>query len=92
MKVKDLIAKLGEYNPEAEMGVIVHNQREEFTLSYGGRTDGEGTTKETTTGVGIYVDRLNQGERDGIECDGWNPQELELANVTGELRENGTER
>lgn len=67
MKVKDLIKKLKEYNPEAETSVIVHNREEQFSMIYGG--GGEGETENNCKRVGFCVDRLCQSEE---ECSGRN--------------------
>ena len=56
MKLKDLMKQLCGYNQEADVSVIVHNKREEFSLSCGG---GDGCTKENCSSVGFYVDNLN---------------------------------
>jgi len=55
MKLVDLINKLQEYNANAEVGVIVHNFREEFSITFGGS---EGDTKATCNNINFYVDRL----------------------------------
>ena len=60
MKVKDLIEKLQEYNPNAETGIIVHNYKEEFSITFGGGSEGE--LKQDTKEVDFYVDRLCQSE------------------------------
>ncbi|HDY66225.1 MAG TPA: hypothetical protein ENH85_00385 [Candidatus Scalindua sp.] len=60
MNVEQLIAKLHNYNPKAEVNVIVHNQIEDFTISFGGGSEGE--TKETCKEVSFYVDRLCQSD------------------------------
>ena len=62
MKVSQLIKKLEEYNPDAEVDVIAMNRRQEFTITYG---DGEGCTKEICSHVSFYVDKLNQSEAAG---------------------------
>jgi len=62
MKVKELIKSLLDYNMDADVDVIANNTRQEFTLTYGGHTDGEGTPKAKTSAVGIYVDALCQNE------------------------------
>ena len=62
LRVKDVIKRLRNFNPEAEVGVIVHNKVEDFTISWGGDMDREGTSKSQTTGVHFYVDRLCQNE------------------------------
>ena len=57
--VKDVIEALSEYNPHAEVTVIVHNRDEHFSIGFG---SAEGATKATAEGVAFYVDRLNQNE------------------------------
>jgi len=41
MKVAELIEKLNEHNQEAEVTVIVHNKKEDFSLVWGGGYEGE---------------------------------------------------
>jgi hypothetical protein len=65
MKVKELIKRLADFNPEAEVDVIANNHPHEFSICWGGHLDSEGTTKLNTTGVSIYVDDLNQSESAG---------------------------
>lgn len=60
MKNKELIAKLLDYNMDAEIKVIAHCKEEDFTLSYGGA---EGETKKDCESVNIYVDRLCTNEK-----------------------------
>ena len=55
MIVKELITKLLDYNMNAEISVVAHCRKEEFTLSYG---SSEGATKENCDTVSLYVDRL----------------------------------
>ena len=62
MKVRDLLTKLEQFNPEADVVVVAHSMLEEFSLSWGGDLDGEGAEKINTTRVSIYVDRLCQSE------------------------------
>ena len=62
MKVKDLIEKLKEYNPEAEICVIVRNRNEQFSITYG---TSEGGTKSNCAQVSFYIDRLCQNEKEG---------------------------
>ena len=61
MKVRELIEKLQEMNPEAPVLVIVHNRAEQFSLTWGG---GECCPKERASDVGFYVDRLCQHEQE----------------------------
>jgi hypothetical protein len=71
-KLKDLIEQLRQYNQEAEVSVIAHNQREDFSLVFG---SSEGVTKETCENVSFYVDKLNgddeeyEEERDFTDFD-----------------------
>lgn len=67
MKVKELISKLKELNPNAETSVIVHNKDEQYSLTWGGGC--EGTTKKKSPEVNFYVDRLNQSERESKEVE-----------------------
>ena len=60
MKVKDLIRELLDYNMDAEIFVVVHCRKEEFTITYGGSQD---CTKQNTDSIGIYVDRLCTNEQ-----------------------------
>ena len=62
MKVKEFIKELETYNQEAEVDVIAHNQSCGFSICFGGLNDGEGTPKENTSCVSVYVDSLNSGE------------------------------
>jgi len=62
MKVRELIKQLETYNQEAEVDVIAHNQRCDFTIAYGSFGEGEGVTKNNTTSVSVYVDSLNNNE------------------------------
>lgn len=64
MRIRELIEKLGEYNPEARVDVVVHNMSEEFSIAFGGM---EGDTKETTESVSFYVDRLCNSEQEAGE-------------------------
>jgi hypothetical protein len=59
MKVKELIEKLNRFNPEAETSVIVNNQPELYSITFGGP---EGSTKENCEDVNFYVDHLCSNE------------------------------
>jgi hypothetical protein len=59
MTVQDLITKLLDYNMNADISVISHCKKEDFTLSYGGA---EGETKRNCESVSLYVDRLCTNE------------------------------
>lgn len=61
MTVRDLLAKLREYNPDAEVMVVAHCQSYPFTLAWGGRAEGD--TKEKCCEVSFYVDALCADER-----------------------------
>jgi len=54
-KVRELINQLGDYNQDAEVDIIVHNRKENFSLSFG---SGEGCTKKNCSSVSFYIDRL----------------------------------
>lgn len=61
MTVRELITELLEYNLDAEIKLDLFQnfgKLEDFSLSYGGPGEGEGTTPKTTELVSI--DRLNQ--------------------------------
>lgn len=60
MLVKEVIEKLKEYNPEAEMTVIAHNKDFKFTFAFGG--GGEGVEKDNAETVSLYVDELCSNE------------------------------
>lgn len=64
MKVSKLIEELKQYNPEAEVDVIVHNQSEDFSLTWGGGCEGE--EKFDSKEVSFYVDRLCGSERESV--------------------------
>lgn len=55
MKNIELIRKLLEYNMDAEVDVVVHCKKYDFSISYGGP---EGETKEETKKISFYVDEL----------------------------------
>lgn len=59
MTVKDLIERLEEYNPDAEIRVVAHCLPHDFSLAYG---SSEGVTKETAESVSLYVDSLCTNE------------------------------
>ena len=65
MKVQEARDKLKDFNPDAEMGVIVHNKMEQFTLTWGG--GGEGETKSNCKEVNFYIDRLCQSENKEVK-------------------------
>jgi hypothetical protein len=65
MKLKDLIVQLQQYNQEADVSVIAHNQREDFSLAF------EGVSKEACKNVSFYVDRLNDEEDEDEEYESW---------------------
>lgn len=64
MRVKELIDKLQEFNPEAEVFLVAHDADQEFSICWGGN-DGEGITRQHTSSVSFYVDELCQSERAG---------------------------
>jgi len=59
MKLRILLEQLRQYNQEADVSVVAHNQCEDFSLVFG---NSEGVTKETCKTVSFYVDRLNTNE------------------------------
>lgn len=62
MKVKEVIQKLKEYNPEADFCIVVNGFDKNYEICFGGS---EGTTKETCSDVDFMVDTLcEQKERD----------------------------
>ena len=60
MKVKDLIADLSEYNPEAEINVVAHCRDFKFSLSYG---SSEMCNKKNCETVSVYADELCTTEK-----------------------------
>lgn len=60
MKVRELIEKLKEFNQEAEVDVIAHNRKYDFSLCWGGS---EGCSKQNTDEASFYVDALCVGEK-----------------------------
>lgn len=64
MKVKQLIKKLQQYNPNARIAVVAHNTVYEFTICFG---CSEGVKKANCEEVDLFVDELcksdNKGER-----------------------------
>ena len=59
MKIKELRDILKEYNQEAEVDVIAHNKKQEFSLCWGG---GDGCSREDADEVSFYCDGLNNNE------------------------------
>jgi len=55
MKLKELIDQLSEFNPEADVNVIVDNYVYDFSLTWG---MSEGSEKENCESVSFYVDEL----------------------------------
>lgn len=64
MIVKEVTEKLNQFNPQAEMSVIVHNRSEHFSITWG---ESEGETKSNCRKVNFYVDRLCKNEHKHIE-------------------------
>ena len=56
MKVKDLIKSLKEYNPEADVHVVVESKPMDFEICYG---SSEGCTKENAEDVSLFVVEMN---------------------------------
>ena len=61
MTVRDLIIKLLEFNLDADITVIAHNQQQPYSISWSGA---DGSSKESCIDVGFYCDELNQSESD----------------------------
>ena len=61
MKVKSLIEKLGEYNKEAVVNVIVDNYPVDWSLCFGGY---DGCTKDTCVDISFYVESSNNSEKE----------------------------
>ena len=59
MTVKDLIEKLEQYDPTAEMVATAHNKDQTFSLCHG---EDDGCTKDDCDSVSIYLDALNESE------------------------------
>jgi hypothetical protein len=59
MKLKELIKKLSEYNPEAKVNVISNNRPYEFSITYG---NFEGCEKYNCDYVDFYVDETCESE------------------------------
>jgi hypothetical protein len=57
MKLHELIEKLKEFNPDAEVSVIAHCREYNFTLTWG-----VGCTKKDTDRMALYVDELCTNE------------------------------
>ena len=55
MTVKELIKKLLDYNMEAEVKVIAHCKKYDYSITIGGA---EGIEKHNTKEVSFYVDEL----------------------------------
>ena len=62
MKVKEMIKKLEQYNPDAEMAVVANNKNQKFSIAFG---SSEGCTKENCSSVSIMLDELNRYESAG---------------------------
>jgi len=65
MKLKELITKLLNYNMDADVYVMAHNKDYEFTLAYGGGS--EGGMKNKATSISFYVDELRDAEKTQYE-------------------------
>jgi hypothetical protein len=59
MKNRDLIKKLLNYNLDAEINVIAHCKKHDFTITWG---SAEGMTKGNAEDVSFYVDELCNDE------------------------------
>ena len=60
MTVKELIKKLLDYNMEAEVKVIAHCKKYDYSIAIGGA---EGAEKHDTKEVFFYVDELCSNEQ-----------------------------
>ena len=60
MKVKEVIEKLKEYNPEAEFCIVCNNQDQEFEWLFG---IDEGCKKENCQTVDLFVKGFNKKEQ-----------------------------
>ena len=56
MTIKEIINKLSEYNPEAEINVVVDGYARPFTICFGGS---EGVTKTNCETVDLMVGNIN---------------------------------
>jgi uncharacterized protein YbdZ (MbtH family) len=61
MKVSKLVAELKQFNPDAEVLVVVHNKEEQFSIAFSGAFDGAGKSHKDSK-CHIYVDDLNNME------------------------------
>ena len=57
MTVKEIINKLSEYNPEAEINVVVGGYVKPYTICFGGA---EGVTKINCDAVDLMVDDISE--------------------------------
>lgn len=55
MTVKEIVDKLGEYNPEAEFNIVVDGFSRPFEVCYG---SSEGVTKANCDDVDLMVDDI----------------------------------
>lgn len=58
MKVKELIKELNKFNGEADIDIIVHCKKEDFSIVWDNGGDSITQDKENVISVGLYVDRL----------------------------------
>lgn len=64
MTVRDLMRQLVEFNPDAEIDVVLGNGKPtNFSLAWGA-LDGKGMNKVKTSSVSIYVDDDNEANCD----------------------------
>ena len=63
MTVKEIVDKLGEYNPEAEFNIVVDGFSRHFTICYG---SSEGVTKTNCEVVDLMIgdvcDEVNRND------------------------------
>ena len=60
MKIKDFIEKLSEFNPDADVQVVVGSMPKGFDICWGG--GGEGETKKDCKEVSFFVDGMNSSD------------------------------
>ena len=61
MNVREMINELLNYNMIADIKVVAHNQKYDFSLAWG---NSEGVTKEKAQSVSFYVDELCDNEQE----------------------------
>jgi hypothetical protein len=59
MNIKELIDELTNYNPSAEVGIVINNKPYDFTLAFG---SADGCEKHNCESVSFYIEELNTNE------------------------------